>query len=88
LFKIYFCITHLRQSIYFLPLKDGKPGVKDVSAYLQWIRKEMRHWMKTGEILAMAVTHARMLRVRARLPYPIGPPDVFAIAVSVVARAA
>jgi hypothetical protein len=62
--------------------------VKDVSAYLQWIRKEMRHWMKTGEILAMAVTHARMLRVRARLPYPIGPPDVFAMAVSVVARAA
>jgi hypothetical protein len=32
-------------------LKDGKPGVKDVSAYLQWIRKDMRHWMKTGEIL-------------------------------------
>jgi putative transposase len=31
---------------------------------------------------------ARMLPVRARLPYPIGPPDVFAMAVSVAARAA
>ncbi len=37
---------------------------------------------------AETLTHARMLRVRARLPYPIGPPDVFAMAVSVVARAA
>jgi len=63
-------------------LKDGRPGVKDVSAYHQWIRKDMRHWMKTGEILdnpAMAVTHARTVRVRARLPNPIGPPDVFAM---------
>ena len=34
------------------------------------------------------LTHARMFRVRARLPYPIGPPDVSAMAVSVVARAA
>jgi hypothetical protein len=37
---------------------------------------------------AETLTHARMLRVRAKLPYPIGPPDVFAMAVSVVARAA
>ena len=37
---------------------------------------------------AETLTHARMLRVRARLPYPIGPPDVFAMAVSVGARAA
>jgi len=37
---------------------------------------------------AETLTHARMLRVRARPPYPIGPPDVFAMGVSVVARAA
>jgi hypothetical protein len=37
---------------------------------------------------AETLTHARMLRVGARLPYPLGPPDVFAMAVSVVARAA
>src|SRR6516162_79969 len=37
---------------------------------------------------AETLTHARMLRVRARLPYPIGLPDVFAMAVSVVVRAA
>jgi hypothetical protein len=36
---------------------------------------------------AETLTHARILRVRARLPYPIGPLDVFAMAVSVVARA-
>ena len=34
------------------------------------------------------LTHARMFRVRARLPYPIGPPDVFAMGVLVVVRAA
>src|SRR5262245_3084406 len=28
---------------------------------------------------AETLTHARMLRVRASLPYPIGPPDVFAM---------
>src|SRR5262249_41487656 len=37
---------------------------------------------------AETLTHARTLRVGARLPYPLGPPDVFAMAVSVVARAA
>src|SRR6516165_794872 len=37
---------------------------------------------------AETLTHAHMLRVRARLPYPIGPPDVSAMAVSVGARAA
>src|SRR5262245_39243670 len=36
---------------------------------------------------AETLTHARMLRVRARLLYPIEPPDVFAMAVSVGARA-
>src|SRR5215813_10324727 len=37
---------------------------------------------------AETLTHARMLRVGARLPYPLGPPDVFAIVFSMVARAA
>ena len=37
---------------------------------------------------AETLTHARMLCVRASVPYPIGRPDVFAMAVSVVARAA
>ena len=37
---------------------------------------------------AETLTHARTFRVRARLPHPIGPPDVFAMAVSVVARVA
>ena len=43
-----------------------------------------REQTKTAETL----TRARTLRVRARLPYPIGPPNVFAMAVSVLARAA
>ena len=34
---------------------------------------------------AETLTHARMLCVRASVPYPIGRPDVFAMAVSVVA---
>jgi len=38
--------------------------------------------------LPETLTHARMLRVSAKLPYPIGPSNVFAIAVRVVARAA
>ena len=47
--------------------------------------------VRVGHVLyqpAETLTRARMLRVRARLPYPIGPPDVFAMAVSLVARAA
>jgi hypothetical protein len=37
---------------------------------------------------AETLTHARMLRVRAGLPYPIGPPDVFAMTVPAGPRAA
>ena len=47
--------------------------------------------VRVGHVLyqpAETLTRARMLRVRARLPYPIGPPDVIAMAVSLVARAA
>src|SRR5262249_53591562 len=46
--------------------------------------------IKVGDLYqpAETLTHARMLCVRASVPYPIGRPDVFAMAVSVVARAA
>jgi len=39
-------------------------------------------------VFISGLTHARMFRVRSKTPYPFGPPDVFAMAVWVVARAA
>ena len=41
-------------------------------AWLRRVDDDLCHPAKT-------LTHARMLRVRAGLPYPIGPPDVFAM---------
>src|SRR5262245_25490301 len=66
-------------------------GRRAVLRRLRTGREESRSSGLVGRSLyqpAETLTHARTLRVGARLPYPLGPPDVFAMAVSVVARAA
>jgi hypothetical protein len=64
-----------------------KPSAVEIGLEQLYVKSGVRVPRELLYQPAETLTHARILRVRARLPYPIGPLDFFAMAVSVVARA-